>query len=106
MLPFYLGEAALGYRMSFSPVNIAALLSVALFSSVLAYIFWNRGVEQVGASVAGLFVHLMPVFGTILAWLFLDERLQAFHVAGIALILTGIYITSRKATPPVPAAPE
>src|SRR6266567_2445672 len=105
MLPFYVVEAALGHRMSFSPVNIAAILSVALFSSVLAYIFWNRGVEQVGASVAGLFVHLMPVFGTILAWLVLDERLQAYHVAGIALILTGIYVTSRKATPPVPAAP-
>ena len=48
----------------------------------------------------------MPVFGTILAWLLLGERLEPFHVAGIALILTGIYITSRKAPPPVPAAPE
>ena len=70
-------------------------LCVALFSSVLAYIFWNRGVEQVGANVAGLFVHLMPVFGVVLAWFFLDERLAPFHVAGIALILCGIYITSR-----------
>ena len=55
---------------------VAALLSVALFSSVLAYIFWNRGVEQVGAPVAGLFVHLMPVFGVILAWIFLGETLS------------------------------
>jgi drug/metabolite transporter (DMT)-like permease len=77
-----------------------------LFSSFIAYVFWNRGVDQVGASVAGLFVHLMPVFGTILAWLFLGERLQLFHVAGIALILTGIYVTSRTAVPPVPAAPD
>jgi len=106
ILPFYLVETALGFRASFTALNIAALLGVALFSSVLAYIFWNRGVEQVGASVAGLFVHLMPVFGTILAWIFLDEKLQAFHIAGIALILTGIYVTSRKAAPPVPAAPE
>jgi drug/metabolite transporter (DMT)-like permease len=48
----------------------------------------------------------MPVFGTILAWILLDERLRAFHIAGIALILTGIYVTSRAAAPPVPAAPE
>ena len=106
MLPFYVIESALGFRASFTALNITALVSVALFSSVLAYIFWNRGVEQVGASVAGLFVHLMPVFGTILAWIFLDEKLQPFHIAGIALILTGIYVTSRKAAPPVPAAPE
>ena len=106
VLPLYLGEMALGARMTFSWLNLAALLFVAAFSSVLAYIFWNRGVEQVGANVAGLFVHLMPVFGTILAWLLLGERLLPFHVVGIALILTGIYVTSRAAAPPVPAAPE
>ena len=106
VLPLYLSEMALGARMAFSWLNLAALLFVATFSSVLAYIFWNRGVEQVGANVAGLFVHLMPVFGTILAWLLLGERLLPFHVVGIALILTGIYVTSRAAPPPVPAAPE
>ncbi len=97
ILPFYLAEMALGATFTFTLIDFAALLGISLFSSVLAYIFWNRGVEQVGASVAGLFVHLMPVFGTILAWLFLDERLHAYHLIGIALILTGIYVTSRGA---------
>jgi drug/metabolite transporter (DMT)-like permease len=106
ILPFYLVESAMGATMTFTPTSIAALLYVALFSSVLAYIFWNRGVEQVGASVAGLFVHLMPVFGTILAWLFLGERLHAYHVVGIALILSGIYVTSRAAATPIAAPLE
>ena len=106
VLPFYLGEAAFIRSAQWSLHAVLALAAIGLFSSFLAYIVWNRGVAQVGASVAGLFVHLMPVFGTVLAWLFLDERLQAFHVAGIALILTGIYVTSRAAAPPVPAAPE
>lgn len=75
--------------------NVAALLAVSFFSSVLAYIFWNRGVAEVGANVAGLFVHLMPVFGIVLAWLVLGERLLPYHVAGIALILSGIWLTSR-----------
>jgi drug/metabolite transporter (DMT)-like permease len=106
VLPLYVGEMALGARVSFSWTGLAAMFAVALFSSVLAYIFWNRGVEEVGANVAGLFVHLMPVFGTILAWLVLDEQLHLFHLFGVALILTGIYVTSRAAAPPVPAAPE
>jgi drug/metabolite transporter (DMT)-like permease len=106
VLPFYLGEAMLDRQVEWTWEVVAALASVGLFSSFIAYIFWNRGVDQVGASVAGLFVHLMPVFGTILAWLFLGERLQIFHVAGIGLILTGIYVTSRTAVPPVPAAPD
>ena len=106
ILPFYLAEMALGSTMTFTWLNFVALLGVALFSSVLAYIFWNRGVEQVGASVAGLFVHLMPVFGTILAWLFLGEQLRAYHVIGIAFILTGIYVTSRGAARAVAAPLE
>jgi drug/metabolite transporter (DMT)-like permease len=103
VLPFFLGELAFGRPIVLTLANLAALVFVALFSSVLGYIFWNRGVEQVGASVAGLFVHLMPVFGVVLAWIFLGERLAPFHVAGIALILTGIWITSRLGRRPAPA---
>ena len=95
VLPMWLGEMALGHFIVWTWHGLAALVSVALFSSVLAYIFWNRGVQEVGAPVAGLFVHLMPVYGVILAWIFLDETLAAYHVAGIALILAGIAITSK-----------
>ena len=99
ILPFYVAETLLVRPMAWTWTAVAAIAGVACFSSVLAYIFWNRGVEQVGASVAGLFVHLMPVFGVLLAWLVLGERLLPFHLAGILLILTGIYLTSRRRTP-------
>jgi len=95
VLPLWLAEMAFSRQLHWTWTNFLALASVALFSSVLAYLFWNRGVEAVGANVAGLFVHLMPVFGVILAWLFLGETLAPFHVAGIALILAGIVMTSR-----------
>jgi drug/metabolite transporter (DMT)-like permease len=44
----------------------------------------------------------MPVFGSILAVIFLDERFQTFHVFGMLLILTGIVLVIRqkKQTPP------
>jgi drug/metabolite transporter (DMT)-like permease len=95
VLPLMLAEMALGRHVVWTWTNAAALAAVGLFSSVLAYILWNRGVEAVGANVAGLFVHLMPVFGVVLAWVFLGERLRAFQAAGIALILAGIWVTSR-----------
>lgn len=106
VLPFWVGEMAFGLHIAWTAGTVAALLSVALFSSVLAYIFWNRGVEQVGAQVAGLFLHLMPVFGVVLAWLFLDERLHLYHVAGIALILTGIALTTRRGGAIAPAGTD
>jgi drug/metabolite transporter (DMT)-like permease len=106
ILPFYLVETSLGQPMQWTLASAVSLAAIGLFSSVLAYIFWNRGVEQVGANVAGLFVHLMPVFGVVLAWVVLDERLAAFHVAGIALILCGIFITSRFASVVVPVGTD
>ncbi|HRE15367.1 MAG TPA: DMT family transporter, partial [Usitatibacteraceae bacterium] len=59
----------------------------------------NRAVEQVGSNVAGAFVHLMPAFGSVLAWIFLGERLAAYHLAGIALILAGIALAARGRAP-------
>lgn len=106
VLPLWIGEMALGRFIDWKATTLAAMLSVALFSSVLAYIFWNRGVEAVGASVAGLFIHLMPVFGVILAWLFLGERLHAYHFAGIVLILTGIALTTRRGRAVAPAGTD
>jgi drug/metabolite transporter (DMT)-like permease len=105
LAPLFAWEFASGERMALTPANLAALAFVALFPSVLGYIFWNHGVERVGATVAGLFVYLLPAFGVALAWLFLGERLFLYHIVGIALILTGIWITSRHARAvKVPAA--
>jgi len=98
MLPLWLAESAFVRTIAWSPSVFGAIAFVALFSSVLAYLAWNRGVAELGPTVAGLFVHLMPVFGVLLAWLVLDERLGWHHVAGIALILAGIAITSRRGT--------
>jgi drug/metabolite transporter (DMT)-like permease len=85
----------LGGHAEFNPATIAAMLYVGIFPSFIGYVFWNRGVAEVGPNVAGIFVHLMPVFGALLAWLFLDERIYPFHIVGIALILAGIALTTR-----------
>ena len=82
-------------RAEFTPATVAAMLYVGIFPSFVGYIFWNRGVAEVGPTVAGIFVHLMPAFGALLAWIFLDERIYAFHIVGIALILAGIALTTR-----------
>ncbi len=86
----------LGGGASLTPGAIGAMLYVGIFPSFIGYVFWNRAVAEVGSNVAGIFVHLMPVFGSVLAWFFLGERIQAFHLAGIALILAGIWLTARR----------
>jgi drug/metabolite transporter (DMT)-like permease len=96
LLPLFLFEMLfLGGHVEFSPATVSAMLYVGIFPSFVGYVFWNRGVAEVGPNVAGIFVHLMPAFGALLAWLFLDERIQGFHIVGIALILAGIALTTR-----------
>jgi drug/metabolite transporter (DMT)-like permease len=93
----------LGGKVEFTPASVAAMLYVGTFPSFVGYVFWNRAVGEVGSNVAGIFIHLMPAFGSLLAWLFLGERLHAFHLAGIALILAGVWLTARgRRTLPLP----
>lgn len=82
------------------PGTEAALgvLYIAVFASIIAFIFWNRGVAIVGANVAGFTLHLLPLFGTGLAILFLDEAFQAFHALGFATILAGVVVATRRAS--------
>ncbi len=91
ILPFYLGEIAAGRTFSLTPVSVGSILYVAVFPSLLAYLFWNRAVEQVGPNRAGQFIHLMPVFGSLLSVLLLGERLHGYHLAGVLLVAAGIY---------------
>jgi drug/metabolite transporter (DMT)-like permease len=69
---------------------------VAIGASVLAFICWNRGVAIVGANAAGFTLHLLPAFGTVLAIVFLGESFSAFHAAGIAVIIAGVVLATRR----------
>ena len=71
------------------------VLYIAVFASVLAFICWNRGVAIVGANAAGFTLHLLPLFGTMLAILFLGETFQGFHALGFATILAGVIVATR-----------
>jgi len=73
-----------------------AVLYVGLAASVGAFLFWNRGVAVVGANAAGFTLYLLPTFGTLLAIAFLGETFGAFHALGIATIVAGVILATRK----------
>ena len=94
------------YAWNFTPLPLsvpvaAALLYIAVFASVLAFLFWNRGVAIVGPNTAGLFIHLMPVFGTVLSITLLGEEIALYHLVGAVLVFIGIAAATRR-----PSAPE
>jgi drug/metabolite transporter (DMT)-like permease len=95
MLPAFGWDAAQGHALPGSPEAWAAVGFIAVFSSALAHALWVRGVAAIGPNRAGVFIHLMPLFGAALAMAFLGERLGAYHVVGAALVLSGIAVASR-----------
>jgi drug/metabolite transporter (DMT)-like permease len=99
LLPFYLWEFSERRGFALTPATVAALAYYGTVPSIVAYLFWNRGVAQVGPNKAGLFVHLMPLFGAVLSVIFLGEHLYAYHYAGATLIFTGIDLTTRRVKP-------
>ena len=96
VLPFLMWEIASGARMEVTSFTLAAVGYVAIFPSVVAYICLTRGVELIGANRSGIFLHMIPLFGALLAIGLLGEPLRVFHVIGFALILCGVALASRK----------
>ena len=96
LVPVFILERLAGGAFAPFDWNMAGgLVYVAIFPSVLAYLCFNRGVELIGANRAGPFFHLVPLFGVVLAVLFLGERPGVHHGIGFVLILGGVMIASR-----------
>jgi drug/metabolite transporter (DMT)-like permease len=96
LVPLLIWEVFSRPVMELNTNNLLSLLYVAVFPSIVAYLCFNRGVQLIGANRAAPFFHLVPVFGTAMAIAFLGERPQLFHVIGFALVLTGVFVASRK----------
>lgn len=103
LVPIYGLEIALGARFEPTWPVIEALAYVAVFPSVLAVLFWNHGVKAVGPTRAGVMLNLVLVFSTALAVVFLGETVEGYHLAGAALVLAGITLTTRGAPSRRPA---
>lgn len=95
-LPLAIWEISDGHSIVWSTGAVAAILYTAVLPSFFAYLAFNRGVEIIGPSRAGAFIHLVPLFTTLLAMLFLDEAPALYHVAGFLLILSGVSLAARR----------
>jgi len=96
LIPLFIWELFTRPLMAIDTANLLTLFYVALFPSTLAYLCFNRGVQLIGANRAAPFFHVVPVFGTVMSIVFLGEHPQAFQFLGFALVLTGVFVASRK----------
>lgn len=96
IFPFYLWEYHIYGGFELNAVRLGLFVFLGIFPSILSYICWNYGVKITGSSTASVFMYLTPVFTSLLAFFFLDERLFSYHFLGGALIFAGLFMSSRQ----------
>lgn len=94
LLPFFYTQGfVINDFLYLSGRSQAVILYTAIFPSIASFYFWHKGIAEIGAEKTGQFVHLMPVFGILLSYIFLNEHLQTFQVIGFVLVFIGIYFS-------------
>ena len=96
ILPQYLYELSQGLVIKFNKDLGYILIFLALFPSIGSYYCWAGAVSIIGANRAGIFLSLIPLFSTIMAIIFLNEKFQIFHLIGAILIVLGLFLSNKE----------
>ena len=93
--PFALGEWAAGQRFEFSAASLGVLALTVLFASYGSYVLYARLQQVAGVAFAGLAIYLTPLFAALYGWMFVGEALRGYHLAGMLLVLCGVWLAGR-----------
>jgi drug/metabolite transporter (DMT)-like permease len=96
LIPAYLIEMYLGFKLNVNLPFILTLGYVVLFPGLASFICWIKGIGIIGSNRSGIFLHLMPIFSTVLAILIFKEKFMNFHLFGAFFIISGIFLSSKK----------
>ena len=98
LLPLFILDVTQGKTIEIDINLFYILIFLALFPSIGSYYCWAGAVSIIGANRAGIFLSLIPLFSTIMAISFFNERFQFFHLIGAILIILGLFLSSKKIT--------
>ncbi len=96
ILPQFLFEFYQGQKINFDINIFYILLFLAIFPSIGSYYCWAGAVAIIGANRAGIFLSLIPLFSTIMAIFFYNEKFQFFHLIGAILIILGLFLSNKE----------
>ena len=96
LLPIYLIELYLGNNIKLNKPFYLTLTYVVFFPGIFSFLFWIKGISIIGANRSGIFLHLMPIIGTILAMIIFKEQFMYYHLIGAIFIIAGISLSNKK----------
>ncbi|MES2850550.1 MAG: DMT family transporter [Bacteroidota bacterium] len=95
VLPFGWNEFISIEWNSFGTIEYTCIILITICGTFLAYLFNVYGIKMLGASIAGAYIYIQPVFATIIAMIFLKEHLEAYKILAAALIFTGVFLCNK-----------
>ena len=96
LIPIYIIEMKMGNPIVLGTPFYLILGYVVIFPGLAAFFFWIKGISIIGANRAGIFLHLMPIMGAIMAMLIFDEKFMFYHIWGAIFIIAGITLSNKK----------
>ena len=96
IFPQFMYEYSQGQILDFDINLFYMLIFLALFPSIGSYYCWAGAVSIIGANRAGIFLSLIPLFSTIMAIFFYNEKFQFFHLIGAILIILGLFLSNKE----------
>ena len=96
LIPIYFIENKVGNPLNFDLPFFSILTYAVLFPAIASYLFWIKGISIIGTNRAGVFLHLMPIFGAILAMIIFKEKFMFYHILGAIFIIIGITLSNKK----------
>ena len=97
MLPILpLLDFKFGFERFASVPNLLNMLYLGLFASALCFVTWNYALKVLGAVKTSVYIYFNPIVTIISSALFLRERITVVAMAGVFLILFGLYISENK----------
>ena len=95
LVPIYFLEMKLGKPLIVDKPFILTLSYVVLFPGLASFFFWIKGISIIGANRAGVFLHLMPIFGSLMAIILFNEKFMFYHLLGAIFIIAGITLSNK-----------
>jgi len=96
LFPAFIYELIQGKTLVVNENLFYILLYVAIFPSIGSYYCWAGAVSIIGANRAGIFLSLIPLFSSIFAIMFFNEKFLFFHFIGSILIIIGLFLSNKK----------
>ena len=96
LIPIYFIEMNMGNLIILGKPFYLILAYVVIFPGLASFFFWIKGISIIGANRAGIFLHLMPIMGAIMAMLIFNERFMFYHILGAIFIIAGITLSNKK----------